>query len=170
MDCRVCGRQFEPMGFQVMVPGLQHGFDRVDCALEASALELPGTRSLEPTPAVVPVLAPSVAPLPALAVGALPATTTVSARPHFLGGANLALLAAGTAARARRAASASRRMRTIVRSRTPKSSREMGPAGKLSERGSFAPGPPYPGAAGQPCDSARGRQPWRAFSTKRRRS
>jgi hypothetical protein len=98
MDCRVCGRQFEPMGFQVMVPGLQHGFDRVDCALEASALELPGTRDLEPTPAVVPALAPSVAPLPALAVGALPATTTVSARPHFLGGANLALLAAGTAA------------------------------------------------------------------------
>ena len=41
MDCRICGRQFDALGFQVMVPGHQHGFDRVDCALEASVLEPP---------------------------------------------------------------------------------------------------------------------------------
>ena len=98
MDCRVCGRQFDPMGFQVMVPGLQHGFDRVDCALEASALEPPATLSVEPAPAVVPALPPSIAPLPALAVGPLSTARAEAARPHLLGGANLALLAAGTAA------------------------------------------------------------------------
>jgi hypothetical protein len=98
MDCRVCGRQFDPMGFQILVPGLQHGFDRVDCALEASALELPETRSVEPAPTAVPAVPLSIAPLPALAVGPMPTARAETARPHLLGGANLALLAAGTAA------------------------------------------------------------------------
>lgn len=100
MDCRVCGRQFDPMGFQVMVPGLPLGFDRVDCALEAGALEPPGQRSAEPVPAVVRPLPTAVAPIPALAAGppVLMAAKADSMRPQLLTGANLALLAAGVAA------------------------------------------------------------------------
>ena len=41
MRCRICGREFDPRGFQVVVPGFGMGFDRVDCALEASAAGVP---------------------------------------------------------------------------------------------------------------------------------
>jgi hypothetical protein len=98
VNCRVCGRQFDPLGYQVMVPGLPHGFDRVDCALEASALDLPETRVAEPTPTVVRTL-PAAAPLvPALAMGPAPAARTESVRPQLIAGTNLALLAVGTLA------------------------------------------------------------------------
>jgi hypothetical protein len=98
MDCRVCGRQFDPQGFQVMVPGLPHGFDRVDCALEAHALGLPPPRSAEPMPAVMRVLPTPLAAVPALA--GIPAGTmrAESVKPQFWAGANLALLGAATAA------------------------------------------------------------------------
>ena len=59
MNCRVCGRQFDPTGFQVMVPGIKDGFDRIDCALEASALGLPPARSVDPLATVVPALPPA---------------------------------------------------------------------------------------------------------------
>jgi len=98
MNCRVCGRQFDPLGFQVMVPGLPHGFDRVDCALEASALDQPPARSAEPVPAVVRALPTAVAAVPALASGPVPTARAQSVRPQLLTGANLALLAAGIAA------------------------------------------------------------------------
>ncbi|HXV58020.1 MAG TPA: hypothetical protein VD704_09140, partial [Gaiellaceae bacterium] len=93
MLCRVCGREFDPHGFQVVIPGLGQGFDRVECALEASALGLPPTATAAP-------LATVLRPLPAgPPVGAAPvlATATAGERPPFLVSANLALLAAGTA-------------------------------------------------------------------------
>ena len=98
MNCRVCGRQFDPDGFQVLVPGLKHGFDRVDCALEASALGLSAARPPEPVPAVVRALPAPLAAVPAFAGGGLGASKPESMRPQLLAGANIALLAAGTAA------------------------------------------------------------------------
>lgn len=98
MDCPVCGRQFDPLGFQVMVPGLPHGFDSVDCALEASALSPSEPLAAEPVPAPVRALPAPVAFVPALALGPSPFVRSESVRPQLLAGANLALLAAGTAA------------------------------------------------------------------------
>ena len=99
MDCRVCGRQFDPLGFQVTVPGLPHGYDRVDCALEASELDPPSPRAVEPVPSVVRALPATVAVVPALAAGPglTPMVRAESLRPQLFAGANLALLAAGTA-------------------------------------------------------------------------
>jgi hypothetical protein len=98
MNCRVCGRQFDPLGYQVMVPGQPHGFDRVECALEASAHGLPEARVAEPAPTVVRPL-PAAAPLvPALASGPAPAVRADSVRPQVIAGTNLALLAVGTLA------------------------------------------------------------------------
>ena len=98
MDCRVCGRQFDPQGFQVMVPGLLHGFDRVDCALEAHALGVPPAPTVEPAAAVVMRALPTpLAAVPAFAAGPV-MVRAQDDRPQFLVGANLALLAAGTAA------------------------------------------------------------------------
>lgn len=97
MDCRVCGRQFDPQGFQVMVPGLKDGFDRVDCALEALAVGLPPQPNADAAPAPPRALPTPLASVPALAAG--PAVVRVeSGRPQLLAGVNLALLAAGTAA------------------------------------------------------------------------
>jgi hypothetical protein len=98
MNCRVCGRQFDPNGFQILVPGMKHGFDRVDCALEASALGLPAARQPELVPAVVRALPAPLAAVPAFAGGSLGASKPESMRPQLLAGANIALLAAGTAA------------------------------------------------------------------------
>jgi hypothetical protein len=78
-----------------MVPGLKHGFDRVECALEASALGLPPARELEPPPPMARALPPAV---PALAGGPAVLAGAASLRPQAVAGANLALLAAGTAA------------------------------------------------------------------------
>jgi hypothetical protein len=90
--CRVCGREFDPRRFQVVVPALGQGFDRVECAEQA--LSVLG-------PAAVPVpLAPVERPVPAVpsAAGASPVATGAEGRRLLLLGANLALLAAGTAA------------------------------------------------------------------------
>ena len=81
-----------------MVPGLKHGFDRVDCALEASAVGEPPARSIEPSRSVVRALPAATAAMPALAGGPPTMVTAESVRPQLLAGANLALLAAGTAA------------------------------------------------------------------------
>jgi hypothetical protein len=81
-----------------MVPGIEHAFDRVDCALEASALGPPPSRSAEPVPAVMRTLPPAIAPVPAFAGGPTMLSAAEPIRPSFLAGANLALLAAGTAA------------------------------------------------------------------------
>lgn len=97
MNCRVCGRQFDPTGFQILVPGLKLGFDRVECALEASALGVPPERADEAAPDAGRSL-PSAAPVPALAGGPVLMAGAAGLRPQALAGANLALLAAGTAA------------------------------------------------------------------------
>jgi hypothetical protein len=103
--CRVCGREFSPSEFQVVVPGLGQGFDRVECALEASAMGLPAVSAPPaPPPVVVPAPPPVVVPA-GLAAGAaagapaaLAALSAEPARAPLLLGTNLALLGAGTAA------------------------------------------------------------------------
>jgi hypothetical protein len=98
MRCRVCGREFDPRGFQVVVPGLGMGFDRVECALEASATGVPLIESPPPLPIAAP--RPALA-LPAVATAgaaSIPVARAATERPPMLVGANLALLAAGTAA------------------------------------------------------------------------
>src|ERR687891_453567 len=89
--CRVCGRAFDPSGFQVVVPGLGEGFDRVECAEIALARGVPS--------AAPPVLPPAeVEPFPAsaLVAASAPVPAALDRRP-FLLGANVALLAAGAA-------------------------------------------------------------------------
>jgi len=36
--CEICGKEFDPLLFQIVVPGLPGSFDRVDCALQARDL------------------------------------------------------------------------------------------------------------------------------------
>jgi hypothetical protein len=98
VNCRVCGRQFDPTGFQILVPALKLGFDRVECALEASALGLPLEQGTEPAPDPARSL-PAPAAVPALAGGPPVAMAgEAGLRPQVLAGANLAVLAAGAAA------------------------------------------------------------------------
>jgi hypothetical protein len=98
MRCRVCGREFDPRGFQVVVPGLGMGFDRVECALEASATGVPLIESPPPLPIAAPRPALALPAVATASVATLPAAGAAGARPTVLVGANLALLAAGTAA------------------------------------------------------------------------
>ena len=90
-SCQVCGRSFDPLGFQVVVPELERGFDRIDCARSARTMARPGSRF-------------AAAPLLALAVPAAPVAFAArsSTAPRLLGStaATLGLLAAGTAAAA----------------------------------------------------------------------
>jgi hypothetical protein len=89
-DCQVCGRRFDPLGFQVVVPELGRGFDRVECAQSARSLASPGSRiAAAPLGAVVrPVgLTAAAAPLPIF-------------RPLSAQAATAGLLAAGTVAAA----------------------------------------------------------------------
>jgi hypothetical protein len=87
-DCQVCGRSFDPLAFQVVVPELGRGFDRIECAHNARALALPSS-------AVAP--APLAAVVEPLAVSALAAPAAVPAlRPVGVPLATLGLLAAGT--------------------------------------------------------------------------
>jgi hypothetical protein len=90
-DCQVCGRSFDPLGFQVVVPELGRGFDRIECAQSARALAGPGSR-LAATP-LVAIVEPVSAALMPTAVGSAPAL-----RPLGTPAATLGLLAAGTAA------------------------------------------------------------------------
>jgi hypothetical protein len=93
-NCQICGRSFDPLGFQVVVPELGRGFDRIDCARSARALAGPGGRI-----AAVPLVALAA---PVAATAALPATGAAVAAPfpRVLGStaATLGILAAGTAA------------------------------------------------------------------------
>jgi hypothetical protein len=90
-DCQVCGRSFDPLGFQVVVPELGRGFDRIECAQSARALAGPGSR-LAATPLVAIVEPVPTALMPA-ALGSARAL-----RPLGTPAATLGLLAAGTAA------------------------------------------------------------------------
>jgi hypothetical protein len=93
-NCQICGRSFDPLGFQVVVPEVGRGFDRIDCARSARALAGPGSRI-----AAVPLVALAA---PVAATAALPATGAAVAAPfpRVLGStaATLGILAAGTAA------------------------------------------------------------------------
>lgn len=80
-----------------MVPGLGEGFDRVECALEASAMGLPAATP----PAALPLAVAAVGLAAVAAAGAPAAAAATGAGPAgapLLLGTNLALLAAGTAA------------------------------------------------------------------------
>jgi len=90
-DCQVCGRSFDPLGFQVVVPELGRGFDRIECAQSARRLAGPGSR-LAGTP-LVAIVEPVPAALIPAAVGSAQAL-----RPLGTPAATLGLLAAGTAA------------------------------------------------------------------------
>jgi len=90
-DCQVCGRSFDPLGFQVVVPELGRGFDRIECAQSARRLAGPGSR-LAATP-LVAIVEPVPAALMPAAVGSAQAL-----RPLGTPAATLGLLAAGTAA------------------------------------------------------------------------
>jgi hypothetical protein len=90
-SCQVCGRSFDPLEFQVVVPELERGFDRIDCARSARTMASPGSRF-------------AAAPILALATPAAPVAFAArsSRAPRLLGStaATLGLLAAGTAAAA----------------------------------------------------------------------
>jgi hypothetical protein len=90
-ECQVCGRSFDPLGFQVVVPELGRGFDRIECAHSARALAGPGSR-VAATP-LVAITEPFDAALVPAAAGPLPAL-----RPLGAPAATLGLLAVGTAA------------------------------------------------------------------------
>jgi hypothetical protein len=93
-NCQICGRIFDPLGFQVVVPEVGRGFDRIDCARSARALAGPGSRI-----AAVPLVALAA---PVAATAALPTTgaSVAAPFPRVLGStaATLGILAAGTAA------------------------------------------------------------------------
>jgi hypothetical protein len=88
-SCQVCGRSFNPLGFQVVVPELGRGFDRIECAQSARASAGPTTRI-----AAAPLVAVA-APLKAAALG--PAAAAAAPRNLAPSAATLSLLAAGTA-------------------------------------------------------------------------
>ena len=47
--CEVCGKEFDPLEYQVVVSGLSCSFDRVDCALHArDVLQAQPLRELGP--------------------------------------------------------------------------------------------------------------------------
>jgi hypothetical protein len=94
----VCGREFDPRGFQVVVPGLGMGFDRVDCALEASAAGVPLVATPPPLPIATRPAAPARSAVAMAGGTPAPAAAAAIAPPSLLLGANLALLAAGAAA------------------------------------------------------------------------
>ena len=87
-DCHVCGRSFDPLAFQVVVPELGRGFDRIECAQSARALGRPAA-DVTPT-RLMAVVEPFAAPL-------VPATDSAPTfRPVGIPVAMLGLLAAGT--------------------------------------------------------------------------
>ena len=87
-SCQVCGRSFDPLGFQVVVPELGRGFDRIDCAKSARASGGPAAR--------IAAMALVRAAEPAAAAALVPAAAAAR-RALFPAAATLGLLAAGTA-------------------------------------------------------------------------
>lgn len=88
-DCQVCGRRFDPLRFQVVVPELARGFDRLECARSARSAAGPGAKI---------AAAPLVTVVEPFAALAAPSTSRVALRPLGAPAATLGLLAAGTAA------------------------------------------------------------------------
>jgi hypothetical protein len=104
-ECRVCGRGFDPLGFQVVVPGLSEGFDRMVCARQARAAGVAAGAAATTAP-LAELTRPLAAPAPPVAVAAGAAVAVVAGdaaatvRTSLLVGANVGLLAAGAAATA----------------------------------------------------------------------
>jgi hypothetical protein len=95
----MCGRDFNPRGFQVVVPGLGRGFDRIECAVEASESGLApaaGTAEVDTALMAAPVTASATPRAPA-ALGPAVATSAGIVRAPLLSSGNLVLLAALTA-------------------------------------------------------------------------
>lgn len=88
-DCQVCGSRFDPLGFQVVVPELGRGFDRIECAQTARALASPSSR-IAAAP-LVAVVEPLGGPVP-------PARAPTAWRSLAAPAAAIGLLAAGSAA------------------------------------------------------------------------
>jgi hypothetical protein len=86
-ECQVCGRRFDPLGFQVIVPELARGFDRLQCAQSARAAAPAASRV-----AVAP-LAAAVEP-----IGLVAAAAPSAWRPNAVPAATFGVLAVGTAA------------------------------------------------------------------------
>jgi hypothetical protein len=100
MRCAICGRDFNPRGFQVVVPGLGRGFDRIECALAASESGLApaaGAAALDTALAAAPVTAWAPPRAPAALAPAAVATSAGIVRAPLLSSGNLVLLAALTA-------------------------------------------------------------------------
>lgn len=100
MRCAVCGRDFNPRGFQVVVPGLGRGFDRIECAAEASESGLApaaGAAALDPVLMAAPITAPAPPRAPTAVAPAALATSAGIVRAPLLSSGNLVLLAALTA-------------------------------------------------------------------------
>jgi hypothetical protein len=93
-SCQVCGRSFDPLRFQVVVPELGRGFDRIDCARSARTTASPSRRF-----AAVPLVAHAA---PAAATASVAGVRRHATGYRLLGStaATLGLLAAGTAAAA----------------------------------------------------------------------
>ena len=90
-DCQVCGRRFDPLGFQVVVPELGRGFDRIECAQSARLLAAAGSRV--PATPLMAIAEPLAAAYVPAAAGPAPALRSLGSPAATLG-----LLAAGTAA------------------------------------------------------------------------
>lgn len=88
-NCEVCGRRFDPLKFQIVVPELSRGFDNIECANRARSQALPARRigALPLVALVEPIGAPRPAGVLASAV-----------RPLAVPAVAVCLLAAGTAA------------------------------------------------------------------------
>jgi hypothetical protein len=89
-DCQVCGRKFDPLSFQVVVPELGRGFDCVECARNARAVG--GAVAAAPLAAIVEPFTAAARP----AVGAGPSGRRSAAMPV----ATFGLIAVGAAAAA----------------------------------------------------------------------
>jgi hypothetical protein len=85
--CQVCGRRFDPLDFQVVIPELCRGFDRIECAQAARALASPGSR-IAPAPLAAAVEA----------IGPAAAGPAGTLQPLAAPAATIGLLAAGTTA------------------------------------------------------------------------
>jgi hypothetical protein len=92
-DCQVCGRSFDPLSFQVVVPELGRGFDRVECAKSARALRS-GTTPIAAAPLIAITEPFTAAALP------VEAAAYSGFRPAPAQLATFGLLAAGAAAAA----------------------------------------------------------------------
>ncbi len=91
-SCPVCGRSFDPLGFQVVVPELGGGFCRINCAQRARATAGPGARI-----AAVPLVALT---QPPRAAALAPAAIAAGLRRLAPSLGAVGLLVAGTAAAA----------------------------------------------------------------------